>query len=108
MKKTHFAFAALLFVVAALCDSCSKSGVAFEHPTMKPFFDTKCASCHGSGGVAVSSWKYDAKDYEGSIKTHADHIYEQVYMTKSMPPSGLDSIQLVAFKNWYDSGYPAK
>lgn len=88
--------------------SCNKDNTPFTHPTMKPWFDSKCASCHAPGASAALKWKYDVSDYEGSIKDHIDHLYNVVYVDKSMPPTALDSSSLATFKSWYDAGYSAE
>jgi hypothetical protein len=111
MKLKLLAIALLLVTTLIITNSCGNQvdKISFTHPTMKPWFDSKCASCHASGASAASKWKYDASDYDGSIKTHIDHIYQVVYTDKIMPPpSGLDSTNLANFKAWYDAGYPAK
>jgi len=108
MKKSFFILTAILGIVLSITNSCNKaSDVPFEHATMKPFFDSKCASCHAPGASSASSWKYDASDYS-TIKNHISSIYQNVYVRKTMPPIGLNSAELVAFKAWYDAGYPAK
>jgi mono/diheme cytochrome c family protein len=87
----------------------STTKVAFEHATMKPFFDTYCASCHASGKSNYKDWLYDATDYATSIKGHISTIYTEVYVRKTMPENTtLTTAQLAAFKAWYDAGYAAK
>ena len=110
MKLKFFAFTFLLAIVISITYSCGSQvdKISFTHPTMKPWFDSNCSRCHASGNIASNKWTYDANDYDGSIKTHIDHIYQVVYTDKIMPPTGLDSTNLANFKAWYDAGYPAK
>lgn len=108
MKKSFIILFAIFGIVLFITNSCNKaSDVPFEHATMKPFFDSQCASCHASGGSASSSWKYNSNDYS-TIKNHISSIYQNVYVRKTMPPSGISTTELNAFKAWYDAGYPAK
>jgi mono/diheme cytochrome c family protein len=107
--KHNFSWCALIFFVLISWWSCNKSApaVPFTNPTMKAFFDTKCASCHASGKANAGAWLYDASDYQGSIVSHHSHLKEEVYDKKTMPPSGATAAELDAFKAWYDAGYPA-
>lgn len=109
MRKTLlFVFAIASIAIGA--GSCKKSSnVVFEHATMKPWFDKYCASCHASGKSNAGDWKYDAADYDGTIKNKISKIYQTVYTNKTMPKgTTLSQTDLDAFKSWYDGGYPAK
>ncbi len=87
----------------------TSTAVAFEHATMKPFFDTYCSSCHASGKSNYRDWLYDASNYTTSIKANIATLHNQVYVRKSMPENTtLSTAQLAAFKAWYDAGYAAK
>lgn len=108
-------FFTLLFLAAPLsllllgsCEKSSGDKTAFEHPVLKPWFDQKCASCHGGGGSNRGNWLYDPADYEGSIKDNISRINQAVYTFRSMPPGGATQAELDRFKAWYDSGYPAR
>jgi hypothetical protein len=82
--------------------------VALTNATMKPWFDTYCASCHASGKVNQNDWLYNPANYTTSIKGSISKIYSEVYTKKSMPEgTKLTAAELAAFKAWYDSGYPA-
>ncbi|MFM7765413.1 MAG: c-type cytochrome [Sphingomonadales bacterium] len=108
MKNIIMVLSLVSFVVIGL-NSCKKSsGTAFEHSTMRPWFDKNCQSCHGSGGSKSGAWSYNSDNYESSIKKHISHLYQAVYVNKSMPPGGLTQAELDQFKTWYDAGYPAK
>ncbi|MFN5218102.1 MAG: hypothetical protein ACK5CL_04980 [Sphingomonadales bacterium] len=103
----------LAFLFASGCiitlSRCKKSADSeFDHSVMRPWFDKNCKSCHGTGGSNRGAWSYDANNYESSIKKHISHIYQEVYINKSMPPSGLSQAERDQFKAWYDAGYPAK
>jgi mono/diheme cytochrome c family protein len=106
---------AVIFLLSVLT-SCKKettvtptTTVAFEHATIKPFFDTNCASCHATGKINANKWLYNPADYASSIKGYITSIYKDVYTTKSMPQGAtLSAAQLTSFKTWYDAGYPAK
>jgi mono/diheme cytochrome c family protein len=81
------------------------SMVAFSHATIKPLFDTYCASCHTTAG---NNWIYNPADY-ASIKNSIAKLYSEVYKNKTMPQgTKLSASELAAFKDWYDAGYPAK
>ncbi len=111
MNRNRLLVGALLgcaFFTALFSASCSKDSTAFEHTTMRPWFDSKCGSCHGSGGSNRIQWAYDPNDYTGSIKGKISKIYSVVYNKRSMPPGGATQTELDAFKAWYDAGYPAK
>ncbi|MFN8355158.1 MAG: hypothetical protein U0Y10_11960 [Spirosomataceae bacterium] len=87
----------------------TETAVAFEHATMKPWFDTYCASCHASGKSNYRDWLYDPTNYTSSIKGNIAKIYSEVYVLKSMPEgTKLSSADLATFKTWYDAGYAAK
>lgn len=108
MRKIVLAF---LFTSGCLISlsRCKKSAdTGFEHSIMRPWFDKNCNSCHGTGGANRGAWSYDSENYESSIKTHISHLYNAVYIYKSMPPSGLSQAERDQFKAWYDAGYPAK
>lgn len=108
-KSINSLFAAAILVVAFASCKKSSSTAAFEHSTMKPWFDNYCASCHASGKANASNWKYDATDYDNSIKGKISKIYSTVYTNKSMPQgSTVSTTDMAAFKSWYDAGYPAK
>lgn len=110
--------ASFLITISLFFTACSTSSVeptsttnavAFEHATMKPFFDTYCASCHASGKSNYKDWPYVPSDYNSSIKGHISTIYNEVYVRKTMPEgTKLTTTELAAFKAWYDAGYPAK
>jgi hypothetical protein len=96
--------------------SCSKQheagpmNIAFEHATMRPWFDTNCASCHATGKSNYLAWHYNSADYEASFDDHEiHHIYEKVYVEKSMPKDKLLSdSEMKKFKDWFEAGFPAK
>jgi hypothetical protein len=111
MKSNRLLLGALLgcaILTTAITSACKKESTAFEHSTMRPWFDSKCSSCHGKGGSNRIAWAYDPDDYTGSIKSKISKIYSEVYNKKSMPPGGATQAELDAFKAWYDAGYPAK
>lgn len=95
--------------VLMFASSCKKDKTAFTNSTMKPWFDSYCKSCHGSGGANSGDWKYDPTDYSSSIKSKISDIYRVVYTQKTMPQgTTLTQAELDKFKSWYDSGYPAQ
>ncbi|MEN9511551.1 MAG: hypothetical protein RLZZ370_1370 [Bacteroidota bacterium] len=111
MNKNRLLTGAVLgcaLLTALLTTSCKKESTAFEHATMRPWFDSKCGSCHGKGGSNRLAWAYNPEDFAGSIKGKISKIYSEVYTKKSMPPSGATQAELDAFKAWYDGGFPAK
>ena len=94
MRKIAFAF-----FIAAVCTVCfggckKSSETDLVHATMRPWFDKNCKSCHGSGGSNRSAWLYNPDNYDGSIKKHISHIFKEVYINKSMPPSGLSQAEM--------------
>lgn len=112
MKKSiMFLTASFSFAFLLALASCSKTDtplVAFTNTKIKTIFDAKCASCHASGKSNASAWLYNPADFNGSIKGHIGHLYEQVYTLKKMPTTGpLSTTELADFKTWYDAGYPA-
>lgn len=108
----------VLTVIGLIISSCSSSsdtvtpsttGTAFTEATMKPWFDTYCASCHASGKSNYKDWLYNPANYETSIKANISKLYSEVYTRKSMPEgTKLSTAELAKFKTWYDAGYPAK
>lgn len=98
----------LILSLTASCNKDDGGKVAFEHATMKPWFDSKCASCHASGGSNKANWFYDPTDYDNSIKAHITRLNQVIYTFKSMPPGGASQAELDQFKSWFDTGYPAK
>jgi cytochrome c5 len=108
MKLKIVGLVAVCVSAVFFATSCKKAKVAFEHASMKPWFDTYCASCHASGKSNATAWLYDPADFNGSIKTHISHIYQEVYIKKSMPPSGMSQTELTKFNDWYTAGYSAK
>ncbi len=111
MKRNFFILGGMLsgaLFSTLMIQSCKKDSTAFEHATMRPWFDSKCGSCHGSGGSNRIQWAYNPDDYTGSIKGKISKLYDVVYNKKSMPPGGATTAELNAFKAWYDAGYPAK
>lgn len=81
---------------------------AFTNATIKPMFDTYCASCHASGKSNQKDWLYNPADYTVSIKGYITKLYSEVYTKKTMPEgTKLSTAELTAFKAWYDAGYPA-
>ena len=108
MKKIKLG---LLFIAGiglmSIFYSCkSNDPTAFTNATMKPWFETNCASCHANGTYNAGSWLYDPSN-DQSIQDHIDHIYSVVYAKKTMPPSGLSQAELDKFKQWYDAGHPS-
>lgn len=106
--SAFFLSAALLLLTVAACDKTKNEKTAFAHGEMLPWFNDKCASCHGSGGSNKGSWFFNPSDYEGSIKNNISRINQVVYTFRSMPPGGLTQSELDRFKAWYDNGYPAR
>ena len=108
MRKFIFAFVVVAGCTMAI-QSCKKetTKVAFNHSIKADFFDVHCKSCHQSGGPNASSWLYDPSDYEGSIKTHLTHIYEQVDGGYMPPQGGLTIAELDAFDAWFFANGPA-
>lgn len=108
MKKLKISL--LLFAGVSLMTivySCkSNSPTAFTNATMKPWFENYCASCHANGAYNAGSWLYDPTN-DQSIQEHIEHIYNEVYTKKTMPPSGLSQAELDKFKKWYDAGHPS-
>jgi mono/diheme cytochrome c family protein len=110
MKKQsqHIFLLFLGICIAAVGCKKSSSGVAFTNAEVKPIFDSYCSSCHASGGKNSGDWKYDATDYDGSIKGEISKLYSTVYSRRSMPVGrSLSADELSKFKAWYDKGYPA-
>jgi cytochrome c5 len=108
MKLKIIGLAAICVSGIFFASSCTKSKVAFEHASMKPWFDNYCASCHASGKANAGKWLYDPADFNGSIKARISSIYQLVYITKSMPPSGISQAEATKFNDWYTAGYSAK
>jgi mono/diheme cytochrome c family protein len=111
-SKLTIALASFAFIGFSI-SSCKKTNIttktAFTHSTMKPLFDSYCASCHASGKSDSGRWLYDPSDYTGSIQASISSIYNSVYINKTMPVGlKLSSSELNSFKSWYDAGYPAK
>lgn len=112
LKKISITVFAITLGISII-SSCKKtttstSKVAFTNATMKPWFDTYCASCHASGKSDSGKWLYDPADYDGSIKAEISTLYREVYTKKSMPEgTSLSTSELAKFKNWYDAGYTA-
>ncbi|MBL7772898.1 MAG: cytochrome c [Chitinophagaceae bacterium] len=89
--------------------SCSKKEpvVEFTNTTMRTWFDTYCKSCHQSGGSASKDWKYDAADFNNTIKKYIGDIKKEVADKKSMPEGQtLSASELQKFVDWYNAGYP--
>jgi mono/diheme cytochrome c family protein len=102
-----------ILISAMVVTSCKKTatatttGTAFTHATMKPWFDSYCASCHASGKSDSGKWLYNPNDYENSIKASISSLYRTIYSQKSMPQGQtLSASELASFKTWYDAGYP--
>jgi cytochrome c5 len=108
MKNSALGFAVLAVFIIVYGLSCKKAKVDFAHASMKPWFDTYCASCHAAGKSDAGKWLYDASDFNGSIKDNIAEIYKLVYVNKSMPPSGITQAELAKFNDWYNAGYSAK
>lgn len=114
ISRNKFSIAvAMIALIGFGFSSCTKTSTttntAFTHATMKPWFDSYCASCHASGASDAGKWLYDPTDYTGSISDHISSIYREVYINKSMPVGiQLSSSELSSFKSWYDAGYAAK
>jgi hypothetical protein len=107
--KLRIVILAAVCISAIFCaTSCSKSKIALEHASMKPWFDNYCAGCHASGTANTGSWLYDPADFNGSIKANISRIYQEVYINRSMPPSGMSQADLAKFNDWYTAGYSAK
>lgn len=107
-RKLHLSLALLAMAAASIVSSCETSEpTAFTHPTMKAFFDNNCASCHKNGSYNSGAWLYDPSN-DKSIQDHIKHIYDVVYVKKTMPPAGLSTTDMEAFKAWYDAGHPSK
>jgi len=84
--------------------------VVFEHAIMKPWFDTHCATCHATGQSNYLNWHYNPQDFEATFEAfYITKIYNRVYVKKDMPKDKkLTEDEIVAFKNWYDTGFAAK
>ncbi len=108
MKRILFALPIAIAFTLSINGCQKSSGTGFEHATMRPWFDRNCGSCHGSKGSNRNAWAYNPDNYEASLKKHISHLYQEVYINKSMPPSGLSQAEMNQFKAWYDAGYPAK
>jgi hypothetical protein len=97
------------FSISSCTKTTTSSKTVFTNATMKPWFDSYCASCHASGMSDAGKWLYDPADYTSSIENQISTIYREVYVNKSMPVGvQLSSSELNSFKSWYDAGYPAK
>lgn len=89
--------------------SCTKKEpvVPFTHATMKPWFDTYCLSCHGSGKSDADAWEYNSNDFNNCIKKYIGDIKKEVVDKKSMPKgNSLSASELQVFIDWYNAGYP--
>jgi mono/diheme cytochrome c family protein len=112
-RNNSVSFFVVIICFLVLSFSCKKTittttKIAFTNATMKPWFDTNCASCHASGKPNSSEWLYDASNYESTIKIDISEIYREVYIKKSMPVgTSLTTVELSKFKTWYDAGYSA-
>jgi uncharacterized membrane protein len=105
---TFIIMSSFLVMISACQKNDSTAKTAFTNASVKPIFDTKCATCHAASGSNSGSWLYDPADYNASIKNSIQKIYETVYIKKTMPQgSSLSASELQAFKSWYDAGYPS-
>jgi cytochrome c5 len=98
----------LITILTGICitiSSCKKT--EFTNPSMVPWFDTHCSSCHKSGASNANDWKYDSKDFEKSISNNKDDLKKEVLTKQSMPPKGLTQTELDKFKTWFDAGCPS-
>lgn len=112
MKKGVLIVSAACLSLMLVVNSCKKdsttSKVAFTHATVKPWFDSRCASCHGSGKANAADWLYDPSDYDGSIKAHIESLKKAVVVDQSMPQGTWLSSDSSTFMAWYNAGYPSK
>lgn len=108
MKKIKFCVLASASICLAITMIGCKSNetTTFTNSTMKPWFETNCASCHANGAYNAGSWLYDPSN-DKSIQDHIEHIYDAVYVKKNMPPSGMSQADIDKFKAWYDAGHPS-
>ncbi len=71
--------------------------------TIKPLFDAKCVSCHGTNSSDGALTNY------AETKVYADNgkLKDEVLTSRSMPiGTGLTSEQLGQVKCWLDAGAP--
>ncbi len=107
LVKIRFALGLSILGLSFGLFSCENSeSTSFTNPTMQAGFDNNCSSCHANGTYNAGSWLYDPSN-DKSIQDHIKHLYEEVYVKKSMPPSGLSQTDMAAFKSWYDAGHPS-
>ena len=95
----------LFGMLVILETACNKT--EFTNPTMVPWFDTHCSSCHKKGAANAGDWKYDSKNFDKSISNYKSKLKEVVLDRKSMPPGGLTQTEIDKFKTWFDSGCPS-
>ena len=91
------------------CSKITGSTFSSNSGKMQAILSNKCGSgtCHGAGGGGTAHWTYSAQ-YE-SISTHFDHMYESVFVDKTMPQSGSPALtqdELDVFQCWKEAGFP--
>jgi len=108
VRTFYLAAAVVALTICSVTSSCENNDPSpFTNPTMVAFFDNNCASCHKNGAYNAGAWLYDPSN-DLSIQDHIEHVYNEVYVKKTMPPAGLSQADLDAFKAWYDAGHPSK
>lgn len=110
MKNSLFLIIVLLLGACTKTESPNPEKLLFEHAVMRPWFDTHCASCHGTGKNNYLLWHYNPEDFEATFDHHnMEHIYELVYEKKRMPKNkNLSSAEIEVFKAWFDAGFKSK
>jgi len=110
----------LIFLSITTLVSCSKNqaekvepqstdnDVTVENVTYNNFtgklLETKCNSCHASGGTGTSKWTFSGY---ASVKSNADRINNAVLVTKTMPMGGsLSAKERELLDAWFKRNMP--
>lgn len=115
--KSIYAVLGTLAIVILYLASCSKKQAEEPKPEepetttvtvdnvsynnyVKALFETKCASCHASGGTASTHWTFSGYN---SVRSNAAVIADVVLVKRIMPANGsLDQKQLELLDAWFN------
>ncbi len=72
---------------------------------MAPVLAQRCTSCHGAQ-VQMKGVRLDAPE---AVQRHAQAIYQQAVVTKTMPlnnATGITDAERAVIKAWFEAGAP--
>ena len=89
--------------IVATGEGGTRASVQFGYPQVRQVLEQRCTMCHG----AQLQMKNVRLDSPQGLKLHAQNVYQQAVVTKTMPmnnSTGITDAERLVIKQWFEAG----